>query len=83
MLGRAFLQRRVGRGYEKVRCVPTTSCSHRRAREERYRELTLGGTVLLRRGGLGAGGRHHPRYATTFCDSNLSVREHPFVYKVR
>ena len=47
------------------------------------RGLPDGGTLLLRRGGLGAGGRHHPSYATTLCNPNLSVREHPFVYKVR
>jgi SnoaL-like domain len=32
-------------------------------------------TLLLRRGGLGAGGRHHPPYATTFGGWRLTSRE--------
>jgi len=38
--------------------------------------LTPRGALLLRRGGLGAGGRHHPPYAPTFVASlKLNCRE--------
>ena len=53
------------------------------AEEEVTRGLTLGGTLLLRRGGLGAGGRHNPPYAQAFCIPKLNFREHPFVYELR
>jgi hypothetical protein len=39
-------------------------------------------TLLLRRGGLGVGGRHHPPDATTFCASKLNLGEHCF-YELR
>ena len=37
--------------------------------------LALGGALLLRWRGLGAGGRHHPPYATALCASELNFGE--------
>ena len=46
---------------------PRLMCTRRRARTgEVARGLPDGGTLFLRRGGLGAGGRHHPPYAQAF-----------------
>ena len=46
--------------------------------EERVsRGFSLGGTLLLRRGGLGAGGRHHPPYATTLLIPKLNLPRTP------
>jgi hypothetical protein len=43
--------------------------------------LTSSGASVLRWGGLGAGGRHQPPYATTLDDTNLIFRESSSVSK--
>jgi hypothetical protein len=43
--------------------------------EESTGRLPPGTALLLRGGGLGAGGRHHPPYATTLLSSKLNVGE--------
>jgi Stage II sporulation protein E (SpoIIE) len=54
---------------------------------EHGEERSLGNFLLEElfsfvRGGLGAGGRHHPPYATTFRNHKLNFREHLFFYKI-
>ena len=44
-------------------------------------ETSLGGTLLLRRGGLGAGGRHHPPYTQAFRIPKLNCREQNYKKK--
>ena len=53
------------------------------AEEGSLGEFLHGGTLLLRWGRLGAGGRHHPPYATTLRIPKLNFLEHFSVYELR
>ena len=47
------------------------------AEERSLGAVSLGGALLLRRGGLGAGGRHHPPYAQAFRIPKLNFLRTP------
>ena len=57
-------------GFPRLRALVT---GH--AEERSLGELPDGGTLLLRRGGLGAGGRHHPPYAEALRDRTVNKAE--------